>query len=207
MTRAGRSHIVFILDRSGSMLPLTEAAVTAYNDFVFEQSQVPGTATITLVLFNTIMETKCEYTTLSQAPKLNAVTYAPNGLTALLDTVGTWIERTGKYLASTQESERPEHVIFTVFTDGQENASKEYTTKQIKEMIEHQESAYNWNFIFLGAGIDAYAASAPLGISYANTIQTQRSSAGIAKGYNAVSQMVTSYRTGEGDSSCSSDST
>ena len=186
------------------MLPLTEAAVTAYNDFVFEQSQVPGTATITLVLFNTIMETKCEYTTLSQAPKLNAVTYAPNGLTALLDTVGTWIERTGKYLASTQESERPEHVIFTVFTDGQENASKEYTTKQIKEMIEHQESAYNWNFIFLGAGIDAYAASAPLGISYANTIQTQRSSAGIAKGYNAVSQMVTSYRTGEGDSSCSS---
>jgi len=207
MTRAGRSHIVFILDRSGSMLPLTEAAVTAYNDFVFEQSQVPGTATITLVLFNTIMETKCEYTTLSQAPKLNAVTYAPNGLTALLDTVGTWIERTGKYLASTQESERPEHVIFTVFTDGQENASKEYTTKQIKEMIEHQESAYNWNFIFLGAGIDAYAASAPLGISYANTIQTQRSSAGIAKGYNAVSQMVTSYRTSEGDSSCSSGST
>ena len=206
MTRAGRSHIVFILDRSGSMMPLTEAAVKAYNDLVLEQSQAPGTATITLVLFNTIRDVKCEYVPLSQAPKLDVMSYSPNGGTALMDAVGTSIDQTGEYLAHLAESERPEHVIFTVFTDGHENASHDYTTTNIKEMIEHQEAKYGWNFIFLGAGIDAYAAGRQIGIAYVNTIQTQRTLLGVTKGYGTASQMVTSYRTSEGDSSCSSDS-
>jgi len=206
MTRIGRSHIVFILDRSGSMGPLTEAAVKAYNDFVLEQTQVPGTATLTFVLFNSIREVKCEYVPLSQAPKLDAEMYAANGSTALLDAVGVSIDQTGNYLAHLTESERPEHVIFTVFTDGFENASNDYSNEKIKEMIEHQEAKYGWNFIFLGAGIDAYAAGRQIGIAYVNTIQTQRTLLGVTKGYGTASQMVTSYRTSEGDSSCSSDS-
>ena len=194
MTRAGRSHIVFILDRSGSMMPLTEAAVKAYNDLVLEQSQAPGTATITLVLFNTIRDVKCEYVPLSQAPKLDVMSYSPNGGTALLDAVGVSVDQTGDYLSHLVESERPEHVIFTVFTDGHENASNDYTTAQIKAMIEHQESEYNWNFIFLGAQIDAHQVGGSLGVARCNTIQTIATAKGITSAYAQASAMVTSYR-------------
>lgn len=151
-----KTEIVLVVDKSGSMYSKRSTVITAINGFLDEQKQAAGTAHVTLYTFNDtvqIMLPRCE---LKEAPALTPANYDPDGCTALLDAVGTAIDSTGKYLAAMPEEERPGTVIIGIMTDGYENASSDYTWKQIADRIKHQKEKYSWRFMFFGAGEDTF---------------------------------------------------
>jgi hypothetical protein len=149
-------EIILILDESGSMESCKRDTIGAVNQFISTQKKIKGEARLTLVKFSDYYKVVNDAIDLSQAEELNESNYIPSFSTALLDAVGKTIDNTGRRLASTPEEMRPEKVIFAIITDGYENASKEFTQKQIFDMVSHQKEMYSWEFIFLGADIDAW---------------------------------------------------
>jgi uncharacterized protein YegL len=194
MTKENLTSIVVVIDRSGSMAGLTTDTVGGYNNFLEQQKQVEGSAELTLCLFNTDYHLVYDSSPLTSIPNLDAKTYSPNGGTALLDALGSTIDTVGAKLAARDESERPSKVIVLVITDGQENSSKRFKKEQIKEKISHQREVYNWEFVFMGANIDAVDEGTSLGISAKNSLNYTASAAGTAKLYGTVSQSMSSYR-------------
>src|SRR5271166_2365178 len=170
MTRENFTSINVIIDASGSMQHLTHDTIGSFNGFLAEQRAVPGEAAFTLCKFNTDYCLVHDFVKLASVPALDTTVYAPEGGTALLDAMGTTIDSVGSKLAAMPEEERPSKVIFLVITDGHENSSHRYTSAQIKEMVEHQKDKYNWEFVFMGANIDAIAAGTNLGVSMQNTL-------------------------------------
>lgn len=194
MTKEKFTSINVIIDRSGSMAGLTTDTVGGYNNFLFEQKKVEGEAALTLCLFNTDYRLVYDAMPLTEVPSLDAKTYSPNGGTALLDALGSTIDTVGGKLAAMAEEDRPSKVIFLVITDGQENSSKRFSKAQIKEKISHQREVYNWEFVFMGANIDAVDEGTSLGIAAHNTLNYTASAVGTAKLYGTVSQSMSSYR-------------
>ena len=188
------TEIEFILDRSGSMGGLTDDTIGGYNAFIESQKNEPGDAVLTTVLFDH------EYTVLHNGVNLKDVkpmTYAeymPRGMTALYDAIGKTINDVGRRLNNTPEAERPGKVIFVITTDGYENASKEFTQQQVKEMIEHQTDKYSWQFMFLGANIDVQEVSCNLGISADFAASYTASENGVESVYSTMSKTVAGYR-------------
>lgn len=162
------TEILFILDRSGSMAPLTEAAISGFNNFLREQAAEPGLARLTLVLFDDHYETPVSSLPLPEITPLDTTIYSARGSTALLDAMGRGIDQLGHRLASLPESDRPGTVIVAILTDGEENASQRYTWQDVNQRIRHQSEAYNWHFLFLGANQDAIATAAKVGIHAAD---------------------------------------
>lgn len=160
--RSDLTDITVVMDRSGSMSSIKDEAENGLNSFIEEQKKLPGDATFTLVEFDTEYNFVHNGVPLKDVPKCKLV---PRGMTALLDAVGRAVNETGDRLSKMPEDQRPGLVVFVIITDGQENASHEFTRKQIKEMIEHQTNVYNWKFTFLGANQDAFAEAASIGIS------------------------------------------
>ena len=160
--KQGYTHISIVLDRSGSMASCADDTKGGFDTFIEEQKKAPGTATLTLAQFDDAYEVVHNGIDLKAVPPLD---FIPRGMTALLDAIGKTIASTGEFLKAKDESERPEHVVFVILTDGRENASREYRREKIMEMIKHQESAYKWQFVFLGANQDAIAAGRDIGIS------------------------------------------
>ena len=158
------TEIAYILDRSGSMEPMAEPAITGFNEFLAEQRKAPGQARLTLVLFDDEYLVPCRGIPLSEVAELNAATYVPRGMTALLDAIGRTIDELGRKLAATPEPERPGKVIVAIFTDGMENASSDFSLQKISKVIKHQKDKYGWEFLFLGANQDAIATAAQIGI-------------------------------------------
>lgn len=193
------TEIVCILDRSGSMGPLTNDVIGGFNKFVGEQRTVPGEVKVTLVLFDHEYLKPYDCVDIKTIPVLDTATYVPRGMTALLDALGKTITTVGERLAQTPEEERPEKVLVVVMTDGYENSSLEYTKDQIKEMIEHQQSKYSWNFIFLGANMDAIQEGGSVGFRDTQCLNFMSNSDGVSEVYSQLSTYVTSYRqTGQG---------
>ena len=162
------SDLTVVLDRSGSMHVCQSDAEGGLNRFVEEQKKQPGEAVFTLVQFDT------EYEFVHRAVPIRNVPHCalvPRGNTALLDAVGRAIVETGERLAKVPEAHRPGLVVVVILTDGQENASKEFSKKKVQEMISHQQEVYKWQFIYLGANQNAFAEAGELGIvgSIANT--------------------------------------
>ena len=191
--KQGLSEIVFLLDRSGSMSPLVKDVVGSFDQFVREQKSQPGEARFTLVQFNHQIETTIRRRPVGEVPSLWG-RFAPTGQTALLDALGETIRSTGLALHETPEAERPEHVIFVVLTDGEENASREFDRETIREMVEHQQSVYQWKFVFLGANQDAFAEADKLGVAAAMSFDA--TGQGIRAAYAATSQAVSTFRAG-----------
>ncbi|MBR5879782.1 MAG: hypothetical protein IKY91_09505 [Akkermansia sp.] len=158
------TEIVFILDRSGSMDHIAADTIGGYNTFIEKQKQEPGEAKLTTVLFDSIYEVIHDGVDIQKVEPLTSTQYWARGMTALMDAVGRTINSVGERLAATPEEERPGKVIFVITTDGLENASREFTRAQVKQMIEHQTSKYDWQFMFLGANIDAAAEAVSMGI-------------------------------------------
>ena len=158
------TDITLVVDRSGSMQAIRADAEGGVNAFIADQARQPGEALLTLVQFDTNYDFVHSGIPVKQAPKYELV---PRGATALLDAVGRAINETGARLAKLPENDRPGLVVFVVMTDGQENSSLEFTKSQIKQMIEHQQSAYNWQFTFLGANQDAFAEAEAMGMALA----------------------------------------
>lgn len=189
------TELVFILDRSGSMHGLESDTINGFNALIEKQKKLKGDARLTTVLFDT------EYLLLHDGVNLKDVTpltendYRVGGLIALLDAIGKTVDSVGKRLSETPEVERPDRVLFVITTDGYENASKTYEISRIKEMIEHQRSKYSWEFLFLGANIDAIGAAEDLGISAKNAVRYRSDSKGVSLCYDrSLDTAVTSYR-------------
>lgn len=159
------THIVCILDKSGSMQDKEQEVIAGFNNFVKEQKKVPGEARLSLVLFDTKINKPYSSMDIREVKELTQRDYQADGFTALLDAMGICIDEKGRELYHLKEEERPEHVIFVITTDGLENASLKYNKARIKEMISHQQDVYKWTFIFLGANQDAFAEANGLGIN------------------------------------------
>ncbi len=173
------TELVFILDKSGSMGRLVDSVVGGFNELLSKQKSIEGDALVSIVLFDDKYLLLKDRVELSKIQDLTKEDYRPSGLTAMNDAIGKTLSDIGAKLSGTDEKDRPEKVIVAIMTDGQENASKEYNMKQIKEMIEHQQEKYSWEFIFMGANIDAMQASVNIGIDTKNTIQFDASREGV----------------------------
>lgn len=156
------TEIAYILDRSGSMQPMQEPAVAAFNDFIKAQLDVPGDARLTLVQFDDAYEVPVAAKLIQDVPQLTAATYTPRGSTALLDAIGRTVKETDRRISALPEGEKPGKVILAIFTDGMENASQEYTAKHISDLIRLYRDQKGWEFIFLAANQDAIATASSM---------------------------------------------
>lgn len=188
------TEIIFLLDRSGSMGGLENDTIGGFNAFIERQSQLAGETIVTAVLFDDYYEILWNGIA-AQNARLTDKEYFVRGCTALLDAVGKSILDVGYRLSHTIEEKRPGKVIFVITTDGLENASREFTYKKVKELIQHQQEKYNWEFIFLGANMDAEQEADSLGIEMENVYSFEASSKGVEVMYNMVSEAVSEKRT------------
>ena len=187
------TSIVVIMDKSGSMLHVKSDAIGGFNSFLAEQQAEPGEADLTLVLFDTTY-TIGPAAPLSEAKPQTGDLYRPGGNTALLDAIGRAVTDTGERLAALPEEERPNKVIVVIITDGEENSSREYTVAQVKEMIQHQQEKYSWQFLFLGANQDAFAEAGKLGIPQGTAMDFAAVPGGVSRAYTGTSFAVSQYR-------------
>jgi Mg-chelatase subunit ChlD len=160
--RSDLTDITLVVDRSGSMQEIRSDAEGGVRAFIEKQAKEPGEALLTIVQFDTEYEFVCKGIPIAQAPEFELV---PRGSTALLDAIGRAMIETGQRLEAMAEQDRPGLVIFVVMTDGQENASTEFTSARIKEMTQLQQETYNWHFTFLGADQDSFAEAQQMGIA------------------------------------------
>jgi uncharacterized protein YegL len=193
--KKGMTEIVLVVDKSGSMGGTTSDTIGGLNTFISTQKDLPGSAKFTLVFFNDRPEKKYFRVDLSSVNALSNRDYTPNGNTALIDAVCSVIDEIGKELANIQESERPEKVIVGILTDGQENSSHEFTLSQLSEKIKTQTDKYQWEFLFMGANIDAFAAGQSYNVKSANTMGYATSNLLATRGFSDLNATYTSMRT------------
>lgn len=188
------TEVVFILDRSGSMGGLESDTIGGFNAFLSKQKALPGEAYMTTVLFDDAFEVLHDHLPLKGVGPLTDQDYYVRGTTALLDAVGKSIQKMIAIQRHTLKEDRASKVMFIITTDGLENASLEYSYSQIKKMIEHQRSTYGWEFLFLGANMDAAAEGAKFGIDSTRTAQYHNDSKGISVNYDAISEATAVFR-------------
>jgi len=169
-------------------------AIGGFNSFLDEQLKVPGSASVTVVLFDNEYEVPVKNVDLKKVEHLNEHTFVPRGGTALLDAIGKTINEVGERLAKTNESEKPEKVLVCILTDGEENSSHEFDKCKIKNMIEHQQLIYNWGFVFLGANQDSFAQASSLGIEKNMVANFEPTPVGTRRANAQMSSMVMSAR-------------
>lgn len=194
MPRQGHTDIICIIDRSGSMGSIKNDAIGGFNTFIDAQQKVPGTASVTLVLFDHEYLVPYSNIDIRQVNLLDDTTYQPRGNTALFDAIGKTINDTNERLDKMIDSDKPEKVIVCILTDGEENSSHEFKSHQIKEMIEKQKNEKKWEFAFLAANQDAFAAAQSMGISKAFTSSFVSDSVGTKAAYLSMNEMATRYR-------------
>ena len=188
------TEIAYILDRSGSMQSMQEPAVTAFNQFVKSQLDVPGDARLTLVLFDDEYLVPVSSQPVQEVAQLTAATYVPRGSTALLDAIGRTIKDTDLRIQSLPEAQRPGKVIFAIFTDGYENASRDYTAAHIGDLIRLFRNEKQWEFLFLAANQDAIATAASLNMSVQDSGNVKASAASYAATGSAIGRKVRASR-------------
>ena len=194
--KKGLTEMVFIIDKSGSMEGLEKDTIGGFNSMLKEQQAVEGEAIVTTVLFNNRYELLHDRIDIRAVSPLTEKNYTVGGNTALLDALGKTIRKIRDVQEHTAENYRAEKVLFIIITDGEENASREYSAERIKTRIEHQKQKYGWEFVFFGANMDAVLEAGKLGISaeYAQNYRADASGTSIA--YTAMSSISTAYRGG-----------
>jgi len=191
------TEIALVIDRSGSMQACQLEAQNGVNRFIMEQCALPGSALFTLAQFDEQYEI-C----LSGVNKNSMMDYTyalvPRGMTAMLDAIGKTISSVGERLGKLDESARPGLVVVLIVTDGEENASYKFSRERIKQMIEHQQTAYNWQFVYLGANQDAITTATRMGIAGAvATYNVNKSGATYAVASDNVARMRASSAGGQ----------
>lgn len=189
-----KTEIVFILDRSGSMSGLEEDTIGGYNGMLKKQKNKDGEALVTTVLFDNEYEMIHNRTDIQGIQEITEEEYFVRGTTALLDAIGITISKIIQATKNTRKESRASKVIFVIITDGMENASKEYNYKRIKEMVEYQKENYNWEFVFLGANIDAIKTAASFGINEDRAANYHSDEKGTELNYKAVNNLITDVR-------------
>lgn len=158
-------ELVVIIDESGSMMNVTDKTIRGFNEFLETHQELPGEALLTLVKFNTKYQIVHNGVNVKDVSKLDNKTYSPMGMTALLDAVGRSVDEVGKRYDALKKKDKPGKVIFLIITDGEENSSKEYKLEQIKEKTKSRQEIDKWEFIFMGANQDAWAAGGSMGFT------------------------------------------
>ena len=162
--KKGLTEIVFILDKSGSMSGLEKDTIGGYNSFLERQRKIDGEAFVSTLLFSDRSEVIHDRVPIEKVNPMTDEQYYVEGCTALLDAIGGAVHHIGNVHKYARDEDRPEKTVFVITTDGQENSSHEYTYDKIKKMIEHQQEKYGWEFLFLGANMDAISEASKLGI-------------------------------------------
>lgn len=188
------TELVFILDKSGSMAGLESDTIGGYNALLDKQKKEPGSATVTTVLFDDDYELLHDRIDIKGVAPITDKEYFVGGCTALLDAIGRTIQKIGNAQKHTADAERAARVLFVITTDGMENASREYSFEAIRLLIQRQKERYGWEFIFLGANIDAIATAARVGISADRAVNYKADSRGTRLNYAVMSEVVSEFR-------------
>lgn len=192
--KKGTTELVFILDKSGSMTGLESDTIGGYNSMLAKQQVVKGECRITTVLFDNNYELLHDRIDLKAVSAITEKDYQVGGSTALLDAIGRTINKIGNAQKQTADEYRAEKVMFVIITDGEENSSREYSAQKVKDQIERQKSKYGWEFIFLGANIDAVETAGRFGIAPDRAVEYLADNEGTQLNYTVMSQAVASYR-------------
>ena len=188
------TELVFILDRSGSMGGLESDTIGGFNGMIEKQKREPGACLVSTVLFDDQREVIHDRVPLEKVPALTNREYYVRGCTALLDAVGSAIHHIANVHKYARSEDRPEKTLFVITTDGLENASREYDYARVKAMIERQKEKYGWEFLFLGANIDAAKEAARFGISADRAVRFHSDHVGTALNYEVISETVSCFR-------------
>ncbi len=191
MTKQDYTAIMMIVDRSRSMSSIREEAENTLNNYIKEQAGQPGKCTVRLVDFDHEYRLVQKTRSVNRFPKYSL---EPRGMTALYDAIGYAVTEFGQELSDLTESDRPARVLVVIITDGEENSSKEYRVDQVRNMIKHQESVYDWKFVFLAANQDAALSGSKIGIQANNTLNFDATNEGITRSGVELSNYTRSYR-------------
>ena len=188
------TELVFILDKSGSMSGLEKDTIGGFNSLLDQQRKVDGECIITTVLFDNRYELLHDRIDIRAVQPITGKEYFVGGSTALLDAIGKTIHKIGAVQKNTAEEYRAEKVMFVIITDGEENASRCYSSMQIRQMIQRQKERYGWEFIFLGANIDAVETAGRFGIDADRAVDYVPDGEGTELNYRMMSETVATFR-------------
>ncbi len=192
--KKGLTELVFILDRSGSMSGLEKDTIGGYNSLIEKQKKEEGEVIVSTVLFDDVCEVLHDREDLQDISPMTDETYYVRGCTALLDALGGAIHHIGNVHKYSKEKDRPEKTLFIITTDGQENASKHYNYRRVRRMVQRQQEMFGWEFLFLGANIDAISEAAKVGIRAERAVNYECDSEGTEVNYRVLSNTVSRVR-------------
>ena len=192
--RKGLTEVVFILDRSGSMSGLEADTIGGFNSMLQKQKREEGEALISTVLFDDRTEVIYDRIPVERVEEMTDKQYFVRGCTALLDALGGAIHHIANVHKYAREEDRPEKTLFIITTDGMENASRCYSYEKVKQMVEKEKEKYGWEFLFLGANIDAVSVAGRFGISADRAIDYECDQAGTLLNYEMISETVSAVR-------------
>lgn len=192
--KKGFTELVVLLDRSGSMSGLEADTIGGFNSMIEKQKREEGDCCVSTILFDSKSRVLHDRLRLDRVPAMTAADYWPQGSTALLDAVGGAIHHIANIHRYAREEDRPEHTLFVITTDGMENASRRYSLERVRAMIEHEKSKYGWEFLFLGANIDAVGVARSFGIGAERAADYHADAEGTELMYEVLSETVCRMR-------------
>ncbi len=192
--RKDLTEIVFIIDRSGSMAGLEDDTIGGFNAFVEKQKKEEGQALLSAVLFSNDSEVIYDRVDIKKVEPMTDAQYRIGGCTALLDAIGGAVHHIKNVHKYAREEDRPGKTVFVITTDGMENASRTYSYEDVQRMVKHEQEKYGWEFLFLGANMDAISSARSFGIRPERAVRYECDSAGIALNYQVLSDAVACCR-------------
>jgi len=194
MKKNNITELVFILDRSGSMSGLESDTIGGFNAMIKKQKKEEGTVFVSTVLFDNVSEVIHDRLQLADVPNMTEADYSVRGCTALIDAIGGAIKHISNIHKYARKEDIPAHTMFIITTDGQENASHQYSSDKVKKMIEHQKEKYGWEFLFIGANIDAVETAASFGIARNRAANYRADEKGTKILYETMTAPITAMR-------------
>ena len=188
------TELVFILDRSGSMAGLVEDTIGGFNSMIEKQKKEEGECLVSLVLFDDRQEVLYDRIPIEKVPVLTDKEYYARGCTALLDAMGGAIHHIGNVHKYAREEDVPEKTVFVITTDGLENASRVYSADKVREMVRHEQDKYGWEFLFLGANIDAVETARTYGLREGHAVRFHNDKEGVELNYKVMSETIACVR-------------
>ena len=192
--KKGLTEVVFILDRSGSMRGLEADTIGGFNSMIERQKKEDGEANISTILFDDQVEVLYDRVPVEKVEPMNDRQYYVRGCTALLDAIGSSIHHIKSVHKEAGEDERPEKTVMIITTDGMENASRKYDYGKVKKMVKKAQEKYGWEFLFLGANMDAISVAGQFGIAANRAVNYECDQAGTALNFKAVSKALSGVR-------------
>lgn len=192
--KKGLTEIVFILDRSGSMAGLEKDTIGGFNSMIERQKKEDGEALVSTIIFDDVSAVIHDRVPIKEVKPLTEKEYYVRGCTALFDAIGGAIHHIGNIHKYAREQDIPEHTLFVITTDGFENSSRFYNSETVKKMIEKEKNVYGWEFLFLGANIDAIETARTFGIGADRAVNYNSDSVGTRLNYEVLSETVASIR-------------